>query len=54
VTDKAYTCASRIEPKPNEPRVDILLPTVGHALAFFGDVGTPELFGVNPESVMSR
>ena len=26
-----------LEPKPNEPRGDILLPTVGHALAFIGD-----------------
>jgi len=23
-----------LEPKPNEPRGNILLPTVGHALAF--------------------
>ena len=28
------TCAFALEPKPNEPRGDILLPTVGHALAF--------------------
>ncbi|MCQ4040767.1 xylose isomerase [Streptantibioticus rubrisoli] len=39
-----------IEPKPNEPRGDILLPTVGHALAFIERLEHPELFGVNPET----
>src|SRR5665811_1928085 len=34
VTDKGYDIRFAIEPKPNEPRGDILLPTVGHALAF--------------------
>jgi xylose isomerase len=38
-----------IEPKPNEPRGDILLPTVGHALAFIETLDRPELVGVNPE-----
>ena len=38
-----------IEPKPNEPRGDILLPTVGHALAFINELAHPELVGVNPE-----
>ncbi|MGL5829689.1 MAG: TIM barrel protein, partial [Angustibacter sp.] len=35
--------------KPNEPRGDILLPTVGHALAFIQTLNRPELVGVNPE-----
>jgi xylose isomerase len=39
-----------IEPKPNEPRGDILLPTVGHALAFIDTLAHPELVGVNPET----
>ena len=30
-----------LEPKPNEPRGDILLPTVGHALAFIGALEIP-------------
>jgi len=34
VTDKGYDIRFAIEPKPNEPRGDILLPTLGHALAF--------------------
>lgn len=38
-----------IEPKPNEPRGDILLPTVGHALAFIETLEDSELVGVNPE-----
>ncbi len=34
-----------IEPKPNEPRRDILLPTIGHALAFINELAHPELVG---------
>ena len=30
----ATTCVIALEPKPNEPRGDMFLPTVGHALAF--------------------
>ena len=49
VTDKGYKIRFAIEPKPNEPRGDILLPTVGHALAFIETLERPELVGVNPE-----
>jgi xylose isomerase len=49
VTDQGYPLRFAIEPKPNEPRGDILLPTVGHALAFIETLDRPELFGVNPE-----
>jgi xylose isomerase len=49
VTDKGYDIRFSIEPKPNEPRGDILLPTVGHALAFITTLERPELFGLNPE-----
>jgi xylose isomerase len=49
VTDKGYDIRFAIEPKPNEPRGDILLPTVGHAMAFISTLERPELFGVNPE-----
>ncbi|NLG96904.1 MAG: xylose isomerase [Chloroflexi bacterium] len=38
-----------LEPKPNEPRGDIYLPTVGAALAFIETLDHPEGFGVNPE-----
>jgi len=49
VTDRGYDMVFAIEPKPNEPRGDILLPTVGHALAFIETLDRPELVGVNPE-----
>ncbi|WP_069812214.1 xylose isomerase [Streptomyces sp. TP-A0874] len=49
VTEQGYGLRFAIEPKPNEPRGDILLPTVGHALAFIERLERPELFGVNPE-----
>lgn len=49
VTDKGYDIRFAIEPKPNEPRGDILLPTLGHAMAFIDTLERPELFGVNPE-----
>jgi xylose isomerase len=49
VLDQGYGLRFAIEPKPNEPRGDILLPTLGHALAFIGELAHPELVGVNPE-----
>jgi xylose isomerase len=49
VLDKGYGIRFAIEPKPNEPRGDILLPTVGHALAFIAGLEHHELVGVNPE-----
>jgi xylose isomerase len=49
VLDRGYDIRFAIEPKPNEPRGDILLPTVGHAIAFINELEHPELVGVNPE-----
>jgi xylose isomerase len=49
VLDKGYDIRFAIEPKPNEPRGDILLPTLGHALAFIDSLAHPELVGLNPE-----
>jgi len=49
VTAKGYGIRFAIEPKPDEPRGDILLPTLGHAIAFIDTLERPELFGVNPE-----
>jgi xylose isomerase len=49
VVEQGYDLRFAIEPKPNEPRGDILLPTVGHALAFIDRLERPELVGVNPE-----
>lgn len=47
--DKGYNLKFAIEPKPNEPRGDILLPTVGHALAFINELEHPDMVGLNPE-----
>ncbi|MFC5661712.1 xylose isomerase [Kitasatospora misakiensis] len=49
VEQQGYDLRFAIEPKPNEPRGDILLPTVGHALAFINSLERPDRVGVNPE-----
>ena len=47
--DRGYQIRFAIEPKPNEPRGDILLPTIGHALAFISSLHHHEMVGLNPE-----
>ncbi|HRE28385.1 MAG TPA: xylose isomerase [Anaerolineales bacterium] len=47
--DQKYDLKFALEPKPNEPRGDIYLATVGHALAFINTLDHPEMVGVNPE-----
>ena len=47
--DSGYGLRFAIEPKPNEPRGDILLPTIGHALAFIGSLDHADMVGINPE-----
>jgi len=49
VAEQGYDICFAIEPKPNEPRGDILLPTIGHALAFINELEYPDRFGLNPE-----
>lgn len=49
VRDRRYDIRFAIEPKPNEPRGDIFLPTVGHALHFISTLDDPDMVGVNPE-----
>src|SRR3954452_25584386 len=49
VVEQGYDLRFAIEPKPNEPRGDIFLPTVGHALHFISMLARPEMVGVNPE-----
>jgi xylose isomerase len=49
VRDRGYDLRFALEPKPNEPRGDILLPTVGHALAFVERLEWPDMVGLNPE-----
>jgi xylose isomerase len=45
-----YDIKFSIEPKPNEPRGDLYLPTVGSVLAFIATVGHPDMCGINPET----
>ena len=47
--DQGYDLKFALEPKPNEPRGDIFLPTVGHMLAFIQTLDHPEMVGLNPE-----
>ena len=49
VKERGYGIRFAIEPKPNEPRGDILLPTVGHALAFVYSLEHADMVGLNPE-----
>ncbi len=49
VIDQGYPIRFALEPKPNEPRGDILLPTLGHALAFISTMQHADMVGVNPE-----
>ncbi len=49
VKEKGYNIRFAIEPKPNEPRGDTFLPTVGHAMAFIETLDFPEMVGLNPE-----
>jgi xylose isomerase len=49
VREKGYDIRFALEPKPNEPRGDILLPSIGHALAFINELEEPARVGLNPE-----
>jgi xylose isomerase len=49
IRQRGYELVIALEPKPNEPRGDLFLPTVGHALAFIDELEWPEMVGLNPE-----
>jgi xylose isomerase len=49
VLERGYQLRFALEPKPNEPRGDLFLPTVGHALAFIDELDHPAMVGLNPE-----
>ncbi len=46
---QGYDLKFALEPKPNEPRGDIYLPTIGAMLGFISTLAHPEMVGVNPE-----
>src|SRR3954447_8772441 len=48
-SEQGYGLRFALEPKPNEPRGDIFLPTIGHALHFITTLDHPDNVGVNPE-----
>ncbi len=50
IKSQGYNLRIALEPKPNEPRGDIFLPTVGHALAFIAELEHGDIVGVNPET----
>ncbi|MBB4903802.1 xylose isomerase [Actinophytocola algeriensis] len=49
VREQGYDIRFALEPKPNEPRGDIFLPTIGHAIAFISELEEPDRVGLNPE-----
>ncbi|HAA79672.1 MAG TPA: xylose isomerase, partial [Microbacteriaceae bacterium] len=49
VSEKKYDIRFALEPKPNEPRGDTFLPTIGHAMAFINQLESPAMVGLNPE-----
>jgi xylose isomerase len=50
VLSQGYDLKFSIEPKPNEPRGDLYLPTVGSVLAFIATLDHPDMVGINPET----
>jgi xylose isomerase len=49
IKEKGYGLKIALEPKPNEPRGDILLPTIGHAIALIDTLENGDIVGLNPE-----
>ncbi len=49
IKSQGYSIRIALEPKPNEPRGDIFLPTVGHALALIAELDHGDIVGLNPE-----
>ncbi|MFD6446431.1 xylose isomerase [Promicromonospora sp. NPDC060204] len=49
IKEKGYGLKIALEPKPNEPRGDIFLPTIGHAIALIDSLDNADIVGLNPE-----
>lgn len=49
IKEQGYDLRIGLEPKPNEPRGDILLPTIGHALGLIATLEHGDIVGLNPE-----
>ena len=50
IKEKGYDLKIGLEPKPNEPRGDIFLPTIGHALGIIAELDNGDIVGLNPET----
>jgi xylose isomerase len=50
IKSQGYDLRIALEPKPNEPRGDIFLPTVGHALGLIAELEHGDIVGLNPET----
>ncbi|OZM71750.1 xylose isomerase [Amycolatopsis antarctica] len=50
IKERKYDLRIALEPKPNEPRGDIFLPTAGHALALIAELEHGDIVGLNPET----
>ncbi len=50
IKSQGYDLRIGLEPKPNEPRGDIFLPTVGHALGLIAQLEHGDIVGLNPET----
>ena len=50
IKGKGYDLRIALEPKPNEPRGDIFLPTLGHALGLIAELEHGDIVGLNPET----
>jgi xylose isomerase len=48
-SDQGYGFRFALEAKPNEPRADLYMATVGHYLGLISTLDHPEMVGVNPE-----
>lgn len=49
IKEQGYNLKIGLEPKPNEPRGDIFLPTIGHALGLIATLEHGDIVGLNPE-----
>jgi xylose isomerase len=54
VRSNRYKMKFSIEPKPNEPRGDIYLPTAGSVLGFIATLDYPKMVGTNPETAHAK
>ncbi|WGT47333.1 xylose isomerase [Tessaracoccus lacteus] len=50
IKSQGYDLRIGLEPKPNEPRGDIFLPSIGHALGLIAELEHGDIVGLNPET----